>query len=62
MRRRSYINHDEARRAIEQAQQERKEAEARDPYIEWLTGRLRSHRMDNHFSDLLWEAMRRKHT
>lgn len=51
----------ESRRAVEQAQAERKRVEDRDAYIERLAENLAKQNKDNHFSEIVFNAMRRKH-
>ena len=56
------VDSDEARQALEDARAERERIEARESYIEWLSGRLTDHLEDNHFSEMIMQAMRRKHS
>ena len=49
-----------SRHALEDAQDERKRVEDRTSYVESLAEKLASHSEKNHFSELIFQAMRRK--
>jgi hypothetical protein len=50
----------EGRRALEEAKRERKRVESRDAHVDWLSEQLWQAKQENHFSELILQAMRRK--
>ena len=50
----------EARRALEDAREEQKRIQDREPYIQSLEEKLVKHNEDNHFSEWVLESMRRR--
>jgi len=55
-------NPEAAEKAKREAQQVRKQVEAQGAYIERVIMDLQRHNDDNHFSEMVWQAMRRKHS
>ena len=59
-RRKPTVDTREGRHAVERGKQERRNAEAKNGHIDWLTEQLQRAQQNNHFTELVLEAMRRR--